>query len=67
MSSILVQSLCSAGSGFCATDNFLFTMFAQVLTKELECIFTNARKIFNCRVSFKILLSVCLIIVEKEL
>ena len=71
-SSIFWHVLRSAGSNFCATYNFLDTfagfcsiMFTQVLMKELECILV--RKTFNCRVSFKILLSMCLIFVEKEL
>ena len=56
----------SARSNFCATfAGFCSIMFTQVLMKELERILV--RKTFNCRVSFKILLSMCLIIVEKEL
>ena len=40
-------------------------MFTQVLMKELVPIFINVRKIFNFRVSFKILLSMYLAIFEK--
>ena len=44
----------------------LKTRFTQVLMKELEHMI-HVRKIFNWRVYFKILLSLYLVIVEKEL
>ena len=39
----------------------------QVSMRELARILIHVRKIFNCTVSFKMLLSVFLVIVEKEL
>ena len=66
--------LWSAGSNFCAIYNspgtfvgFCFIRFTQVLIKELERILILVRKIFNCMVSFKILLWRCLINFKKEL
>ena len=44
-----------------------FMMSSQVLMKQLTCTLIHVRKIFNCRVSFKMLLSMCLMIFEKEL
>ena len=41
-------------------------MFTQALMKDLARILIHVRKIFNFRVSFKILLSLYLSIVEKE-
>ena len=64
----------SAGSDFCANYNFpsnffhiCFMTFTQVLMKELTCMLIRVRKIFNSRVFFEMLLSICLIVVEKEL
>ena len=47
--------------------DFCFVMFSQILVKELTHMLIYVRKIFNCNVSFKTLLSMCLIIVEEEL
>ena len=62
------------GRIFFACDNFqstsvdfCFMMFTQVLMKKLALILIHVLKIFNRRVSFKILLSMYLAIVEKEL
>ena len=59
---------------FLATDNFqgtfvdfCFMMLTEILMKELAPILIHIRKIFNCRVSFKMLLPMYLAIVEKEL
>ena len=59
---------------FCATDlctgtfiNFYFMMFTKVLVKNLARMLIHVRKFFNCRLSFKMLFSMYLIIVEKEL
>ena len=64
----------SVGLQFFVSDNFQgtlvdfrFMMFAQVLMNVLERILTHVRKILNCRISFKMLLSRCLAIIEKEL
>ena len=64
----------SVGSYFFEGDNFrgIFNdihsmMFTQFLMKELAHILIRVRKIFSCRVSFKILLLICLKIVENEL
>ena len=64
----------SAGSDFCATDNFprtfldyRFMMFTQVLMKELAHILIHVQKIFIFRVFFKVLLSMYLRTAEKEL
>ena len=61
-------------SDFCATCNFSgnffdfdFMISSQVLMKDLTRMLIHVRKIFNCSVSFKMLLSMCLIIFEKEL
>ena len=49
---------------FFSSDNFQgtfvdsrFMIFTQVLMNELACILIHVRKIFNCRMSFKMLLS----------
>ena len=62
------------GRIFLASDNvqgtfvgFRFMLFTKVLMKELACIFIRVQKICNCRVSFKILLLMCLAILEKKL
>ena len=61
-------------SDVCATCNFSgnffdfdFMMSSQVLMKGLRRMLIHVRKIFNCSVSFKMLLSMRLIIFEKEL
>ena len=61
-------------SDFCATCNFSgnffdfdFMISSQVLMKDLTRMLIHVRKISNCSVSFKMLLSMCLIIFEKEL
>ena len=41
-------------------------MFAQVLMKVLARILMHVRKIFDCRISFKILLLICLAILENH-
>ena len=46
--------------------DFCFMMFTEVLMEELAPILVHVRKIFNCRVSFKMLLSMYLSIIEKE-
>ena len=48
-------------------SDFCFMVFYQVLMKELTSMLIHVHSIFHCRVSCKILLSMCLIIVEKEL
>ena len=62
------------GRIFLASDNvqdtfvdFRFMMFAKVLMKELARILIHVHKIFKRRVSFKILLVMCLAILEKKL
>ena len=62
------------GRIFLASDNvqgtfvgFRFMLFTKVLMKELARILIRVHKIFNCRVSFKILLLMCLAILEKKL
>ena len=63
----------SAHLDFCATVfpgtfiDFCFMMFTVVLTKYLTHMLIHVRKLFNCRVSFNMLLSICLVIVEKKL
>ena len=47
--------------------DFRFMMFTKVLMKELARILSHVRKIFNCRVSLKMLLLMYLVIVEKNL
>ena len=47
--------------------DFRFMMFAKVLMKELARLLIHVHKIFNRRVSFKILLPMCLVIVEKKI
>ena len=46
---------------------FHFMMFTKVLMKELARILIHVRKIFNCRVSFKMLFLMYLVIAEKNL
>ena len=41
--------------------------FTEVLMKDLARMLIHVRKILNCRVSFKMLLSMCLVIIEKGL
>ena len=62
------------GRVFFASDNvqgtfvdFRFMMFTKVLMKELAHILIHVHKIFNRRVSFKILLLMCLAVREKKL
>ena len=62
------------GSIFFPSDNFQgtfvdvrFMMFTEVLMKELARIWIDIHKIFNCRMSSKMQLSICLVIVEKKL
>ena len=64
----------SAGLDFCATYSFpgaffifRFMMFSELIMRELAGMLIHVRKIFNFMVSFKMLLSICFIIVEKEL
>ena len=47
--------------------DFCCMMFTQVLMKELARILIYVRKIFNCRMSFKMLLSMCLATLDREL
>ena len=47
--------------------DFCFTMFTEALMKDLTRMLIPVRKLFNCRVSFKTLFSMCLVIVEYEL
>ena len=58
---------------FCATDlfpgnfiDFRFMIFTEFLMKNLAPILIHVSKIFNCMVSFKMLLSMYLVIVENE-
>ena len=46
---------------------FRFMLFTKVLMKQLARILIHVHKIFNRRVSFKILLLMCLAILEKKL
>ena len=62
------------GRIFLASDNvqgtfvdFRFVMFTKVLMKELARILIHVHKIFKRRVFFKILLLMCLAIVENKL
>ena len=62
------------GRIFLASDNvqgtfvgFRFMLFTKVLMKELARILIRVHKICNCRVSFKILLLMCLEILENKL
>ena len=64
----------SAGSYFFTNDNFpgtffdfRFMMFTKVLMKELARILIHVRKIFNYKVSFKMLLLMYLVMVKKRL
>ena len=59
---------------FFASDNFQstfvdfpFIMFTKALMKELSHILIHVHKIFNHRVSLKMLLSMCFVTVEKKL
>ena len=47
--------------------DFRFMIFTKVLMEELARVLIHVRKIFKCRVFFKMLLSMCLVIVEKKL
>ena len=47
--------------------DFRFILFTKVLMKKLARILIHVHKIFNRRVYFKILLLMCLAIVEKKL
>ena len=47
--------------------DFCFMLFTKVLMEELARILIHVHKIFNRRLSFKILLLMCLAIVEKKL
>ena len=75
MTSILVQYSLEWGCIFFTNDtfkgifvDFYFIMFTQVLIKELARILIHARKIFNFKVSLKMLLSISLnVITEKKL
>ena len=75
MWSILVQCCSKCRLDFCSTYNFsgnffkfYFMISSQVSMKEWTRMLIHARKIFNCRVSFKMLLTMCLIIaVDKKL
>ena len=62
------------GRIFLASDNvqgtfvdFRFMMFTKVLMKELARILIHVHKIFMRRVSFKILVLMCLTILENKL
>ena len=65
----------SAGSDFCAADilpgtfiDFCFMIFSKVLMKELANMLIHVHEIFSSvLLSFKILLSVYLVVVEEEL
>ena len=46
--------------------DFCFMMFAEVLMKDLARMWIHVHKIFNCRVSFKLLFSMPFF-AEKEL
>ena len=57
-----------AGDNFQATFvDFRFMIFTKVLMKELARFLIHVHKIFNRKVSFKILFSMCLAIAEKKL
>lgn len=65
--------LWSADFDFFANDNFpgtcvdfCFIMFAHVLMKELERMLIHVYENFNCRVSYRTLLWICLIIIENS-
>ena len=47
--------------------DFRFMLFTKVLMKELARVLIDVYKIFNRRVSFKILMLMCLAILEKKL
>ena len=55
-------------TSFCPNGKFLgtfvdfFVMFTQILMKKLQGVLIYVHKIFNCRVSFKMLLPKCLVI-----
>ena len=64
----------SARLDFCTTAlypgtfiDFRFMMFTKVLMKDLARTLIHDRKILNYRVFFIMLMSMCLVIVEKEL
>ena len=72
--SILVQYYLKCGVAFFLVSDihgtffdFRFMLFTKVLMNELASILIHVHKIFNRRVSFKILLLMCLAIVEKKL
>ena len=75
ISSILAQRSLKCGVAFYFVgDNFQgnladfrLMMFSKVLMKELARILIYVHKIFNRRVSFKMLWSMCLVIVKKKL
>ena len=46
--------------------DFCFMMFTKVLMKVLTRILIHVHKIFNCRISFKVLFSMCVAILDKE-
>ena len=47
--------------------DFCFMIFTKVLTKYLAFMLIHVRKLFNCRVSFKILFSMWLVILGMNL
>ena len=47
--------------------DFCFMMFTEVLMTDLARMSIHVRRLLNGRVSFKMLISMCLVIVEKEL
>ena len=72
--SILVQCSLKCGVAFFLVSDvqgtfvdFLFMLVTKVWMNELARILIHVHKIFNRRVSFKILLLMCLAIVEKKL
>ena len=70
ISSVLVQFFLCAFLFF-ASDNFQGTFvdfrFMMFSLDELARILIYVQKIFKCRMLFKMLLSMCLVIVQKEL
>ena len=63
-----VWGLEGGGDNFQATFvDFRFMMFSKVLIKKLAHILIQVHKIFNRRVSFKMLWSMYLVIIEKKL
>ena len=72
--SILVQYYLKCGVAFFLVSDihgtffdFRFMLFTKVLMNELASILIHVHKIFNRRVSFKILLLMCLAVREKKL